>query len=69
MRLWARHDVRTAQEATFRIRHPEAGLMELLVEKLQVAYPQQLEVLLLHAAPGTPTADALALLATLGAAE
>ncbi|MFJ6614840.1 helix-turn-helix domain-containing protein [Streptomyces sp. NPDC091289] len=68
-RLWARHDVRTAQEVTFRIRHPQVGPMELLVEKFQVAGPQELEVLLLHAAPDTPTADALARLATLDAAE
>lgn len=68
-RLWARHDVRTAQEVTFRIRHPQLGPLELLVEKFQVAGPQQLETLLLHAAPGTPSADALAFLATRGASE
>ncbi|MEU2297408.1 helix-turn-helix transcriptional regulator [Streptomyces antibioticus] len=68
-RLWARHDVRTAQEVTFRIRHPQAGPMELLVEKFQVAGPQEWEVLLLHAAPGTPTADALDFLATLSGSE
>ncbi|MFF6906060.1 helix-turn-helix domain-containing protein [Streptomyces sp. NPDC012389] len=68
-RLWARHDVRIAQEVTFRIRHPQVGPMELLVEKLQVVGAQELEVLLLHAPPGTPTADALALLASLSASE
>lgn len=67
--LWARHDVRTIQEATLRIRHPRLGLMELLVEKFQVAGPRPLEVLLLHATPGTPSAAALALLARSSATE
>ena len=63
--LWARHDVRTAHDVTFRIRHPQVGPMELLVEKFQVSGPGGLEMLLLHAAPGSPSADALTLLASL----
>ncbi|MFD8570110.1 helix-turn-helix domain-containing protein [Streptomyces sp. NPDC059639] len=63
--LWARHDVRTAQHVTFRIQHPQVGPLELLVEKFQVAGPDGLETLLLHAAPGSPSAQALALLASL----
>ncbi|WNE95672.1 helix-turn-helix transcriptional regulator [Streptomyces luomodiensis] len=65
--LWARHDVRTARDTTFRIRHPTIGPVELLVEKFQVAGSDGLETLLLHAAPGSPSADALALLASLDA--
>ncbi len=38
--------------------------MELLVEKFQVSGPGGLEMLLLHAAPGSPSADALTLLAS-----
>ena len=65
--LWARHDVRTARDVTFRIRHPQVGPMELLVEKFQLAGPGGLELLLMHAAPGSPSADALTLLASLDA--
>ncbi|PRY30030.1 helix-turn-helix domain-containing protein [Pseudosporangium ferrugineum] len=62
-RLWARHDVRTARDATFRIRHPVVGDLELLVEKFTVAGAAGLELLLLHAEPGTAAARALATLA------
>ena len=64
-RLWARHDVRSAHDVTLRLRHPRVGALELLVEKFQVVGASGLETLLLHAEPGTPSADALALLATL----
>jgi transcriptional regulator with XRE-family HTH domain len=66
--LWARHDVRTAHNVTFHIRHPQVGPMELLVEKFQLAGPSGMEMLLLHAAPGSPSADALTLLASLDTA-
>jgi hypothetical protein len=65
--LWARHDVRSAHDVTFRLRHPRVGALELLVEKFQVVGASGLEALLLHAKPGTRSADALALLATLDA--
>ncbi|MDX6739523.1 helix-turn-helix transcriptional regulator [Actinocorallia sp. A-T 12471] len=65
--LWARHDVRSAQEVTFRIRHPQVGPLELLVEKFLVVGTVGIEVMLLHAEPASRTADALALLASLNA--
>ncbi|MEW2275734.1 hypothetical protein AB0925_38230 [Streptomyces griseofuscus] len=67
--LWARHEVRTAHDVTFRIRHPQVGPLELLVQEFHVPGPLQLEALLLHAAPGSPSAHALALLATLNDSE
>ncbi|MGW1296000.1 helix-turn-helix domain-containing protein [Streptomyces sp. NPDC002533] len=63
--LWARHDVRSAAEAMFRIQHPQVGSLELLVEKFQVVGASRLEMMILHAEPGTRSADALALLASL----
>lgn len=67
--LWARHDVRSARDVTFRIRHPQVGPVELLVEKFQVVGAGGLEVLLLHAEPGTRSADALTTLASLPASS
>ncbi|MYQ94716.1 hypothetical protein GTY20_27210 [Streptomyces sp. SID4946] len=67
--LWARHEVRTAHDVTFRIRRPQVGPLELLVQKFHVPGPLQLEALLLHAAPSSPSAHALALLATLNDSE
>ncbi|MEU5499252.1 MmyB family transcriptional regulator [Streptomyces griseofuscus] len=37
--LWARHEVRTAHDVTFRIRHPQVGPLELLVQKFHVPGP------------------------------
>ncbi|MGW6007623.1 helix-turn-helix domain-containing protein [Streptomyces sp. NPDC055210] len=65
--LWGRHDVRSAKGVTFRVRHPRVGPLELLVEKFQVVGATELETMLLHAEPGTSSADALALLASLDA--
>ncbi|MFI1408933.1 hypothetical protein ACH4Y0_03205 [Streptomyces sp. NPDC020707] len=63
--LWGRHDVRSAKGVPFRVRHPRVGPLELLVEKFQVVGATELETMLLHAEPGTSSADALALLASL----
>ncbi|AEM85980.1 XRE family transcriptional regulator [Streptomyces sp. PRh5] len=65
--LWARHDVHSAHEVTFRIEHPQVGILDLLVEKFQVIGAIGLEMMLLHVEPGTRSADALALLASLNA--
>ncbi|MFE7075243.1 hypothetical protein ACFU96_34630 [Streptomyces sp. NPDC057620] len=63
--LWGRHDVRSAKDVTFRVRHPRVGPLELMVEKFQVVGATELETMLLHAEPGTSSADALTLLASL----
>ncbi|MFE0417914.1 MmyB family transcriptional regulator [Streptomyces tendae] len=65
-RLWARHDVRSAAEVMFRIQHPQAGSLKLLVEKFQLVGASRLEKMLLHTEPCTRSADTLALLASLG---
>jgi transcriptional regulator with XRE-family HTH domain len=67
--LWARHDVRTVRGGNLLIRHPRVGDLELLIEKFTVTGASGLEVLFLHAAPGTRSADALAMLASLVAAD
>lgn len=67
--LWARHDVRTARSGRFRVRHPRVGDLELLIEKFAVVGTDGLEALLLHAEPGSRSADGLALLASLVASE
>ena len=67
--LWARHDVRTAHSGNFLIRHPKVGDLELLIEKFAVVGADGLEVLFLHAEPGTRSADALATLASLVTAD
>ncbi|GIM89453.1 helix-turn-helix domain-containing protein [Paractinoplanes toevensis] len=64
-RLWARHDVRTAQGGRFLIRHPRVGALELLIDKFAVVGADGLEMLLLHAEPNTPSAAGLATLADL----
>lgn len=61
-RLWARHDARTARPGVFSIRHPRAGDLELMVEKFAVTGTDGLEVLLLHAEPGSRSARALEVL-------
>ena len=61
--LWARHDVRVARAGHFLIRHPRVGEMDLLIEKFSVAATDGLQALLLHAEPGTRSADALTMLA------
>lgn len=63
--LWARHDVRAGRSGSFLIRHPEVGDLELMIEKFAVVGSNGLEALLLHAEPGTRSADALARLAAL----
>ncbi|MFG1606463.1 helix-turn-helix domain-containing protein [Actinoplanes sp. NPDC049265] len=57
--LWARHDVGLASAGRVLLHHPTAGPLELLTEKFAVVGTDGLEALLLHAEPGTPTAEAL----------
>jgi len=67
--LWARHDVRTARGGSFLIRHSRFGQLELLFEKFAVTGTDNLEALLLHAEPGTRSAEALASLTAAVGAE
>jgi transcriptional regulator with XRE-family HTH domain len=62
--LWARHDVRPKRSGTTRIDHPEVGPLELSYEKLPIPDTDRQTLVVYHAEPGSPTAQALTLLAT-----
>ncbi|MGW2325523.1 helix-turn-helix domain-containing protein [Streptomyces sp. NPDC001700] len=63
-RLWARHDVRTCAGASMRLDHPQVGVMRLQVERLGVSAAPGQVLVIHHPAPGTDSADKLALLAS-----
>ena len=62
--LWARRDVRAKTAGLTRFDHPVAGRLELNYEKLLQPEARQLLVVY-HAAPGSPSAERLQLLASL----
>ncbi|GAA2474494.1 hypothetical protein GCM10010276_07190 [Streptomyces longisporus] len=65
-RLWERHDVHTAPTLTKAFRHPAVG--EITVDCDALALTDRDQHLVLYSAPpGSPGADALALLNALGA--
>jgi len=66
--LWARHDIRARITGGSRhMHHPEVGELELHYENLQIAGADGQTLVIYHADPGSPTAQALAQLATLAA--
>jgi transcriptional regulator with XRE-family HTH domain len=66
--LWARHDVRARMSGgTRRMHHPQVGELDLHYENLQIAGTDGQTLIVHHADPASPTAQALALLATLTA--
>lgn len=67
-RLWARHDVKPKRSGRTRIDHSQVGELELGYEKLPIADADRLTLVLYHAAPGSRSAQALALLASTVAA-
>jgi hypothetical protein len=67
--LWARHDVRPKRSGATRIDHPQVGPLELSYEKLPIPDTDRQILVAYHAAPGSPSAQALALLATTAAGE
>ncbi|MEW1649079.1 helix-turn-helix transcriptional regulator [Streptomyces sp. NPDC091219] len=67
--LWARHDVRRWESATTGLMHPQVGELHLRREKLAVPGPEGLLLVVHHAEPGTPPAQALALLGSLSATD
>ncbi|WP_454050612.1 helix-turn-helix transcriptional regulator [Cellulomonas sp. Marseille-Q8402] len=66
---WARHDVHLHRGGTKHIQHPVAGRLDLMYDTLPIAQAPGLTLLVYTAAPGTPTADALQLLASWAATE
>jgi transcriptional regulator with XRE-family HTH domain len=60
--LWARHDARPKRGGVTRLDHPEVGPLELSVEKLEIPDTDRQTIVVYHAAPGSPSAQALALL-------
>jgi len=64
-KLWARHDVRPQGVESVRLEHPQVGFIALEVEKLAVLRAPGLLFVVLHAEPGSPSAERLALLARL----
>ncbi|WP_408897139.1 helix-turn-helix transcriptional regulator [Nocardioides sp. R1-1] len=61
-RLWARHDVRLCSSGTKRLHHPQVGDLDLHYEALHLPDSDGQRLLTHTAAPGTASADALALL-------
>lgn len=64
-RLWALRDLDERHGDTKAVHHPELGVLELDCTTLQVQGDDQV-LLVYSAAPGTPAADALALLRVVG---
>jgi len=67
--LWARHDVRPRRSGTLSIDHPQIGPLELSYEKLPIPNTDRLTLGVYHAEPGSPSAEALALLGTIVAGQ
>ncbi len=61
---WARHDVYLHRGGRKEIRHPVVGRLDLLYDTLPIARTPGLTLLVYTADVGSPTADALALLAS-----
>jgi transcriptional regulator with XRE-family HTH domain len=66
-RLWARADVRARTHGRKAYRHPLVGLLDLHQENFASPDGSDMELLVLSAAPGSPTEDGLRLLAGLDA--
>jgi transcriptional regulator with XRE-family HTH domain len=61
--LWARHDARPKRSSMARIDHPLVGPLELSYERLPIPDTDRQTLAVYHAAPGSTSAQALALLA------
>lgn len=65
-RLWATHDVKEKSYGVKRIHHPLVGELSLNYETLRIADDSDQSLIVYHAEPGSPSADALRLLASWG---
>jgi hypothetical protein len=61
---WARHDVHQHRGGAKQIDHPVVGRLDLMYDLLPIAQAPGLSLLAYTAVPGTPSADALRLLAS-----
>jgi transcriptional regulator with XRE-family HTH domain len=68
-RRWAQHDVTFHRSGQKRLRHPLIGQLDLDFEGMELASSPGLYLNVYTAAPGTPTADALKLLASWAASQ
>jgi hypothetical protein len=66
---WASHDVQFHRSGTKRLRHPVVGQLDLDFESMELPSEPGLHLNVYTAAAGTPTADALRLLASWAASE
>ncbi len=67
--LWGRHDARPKRRGVARVIHPQVGPLELGFEKLPIPDTDDQALAVCHARPGSPSAHALALLASGAAGE
>ncbi|MFI5641200.1 helix-turn-helix transcriptional regulator [Streptomyces goshikiensis] len=67
--LWARHEVRGKTREAKLFHHPEVGDLELHYETFTVNGAPTQQLVVYQAEPGSPSADALALLGSLSAAR
>ncbi|HVN12255.1 MAG TPA: helix-turn-helix transcriptional regulator [Kineosporiaceae bacterium] len=68
-RLWASHDVKFHRSGRKRLRHPAVGQLDLDFESMELASEPGHQLNVYTAAAGTPTADALRLLASWAASQ
>lgn len=61
---WAEHDVHLHKGGLKHIQHPVAGRLDLMYDTLPIAQAPGLTMLVYTAAPGSPSADALQMLAS-----
>lgn len=66
-RLWATHDVKEKGHGVKRMRHPLVGELTLAYETLYLPDDAGQSLCVYHAEPGSPSAEALSLLASWGA--
>lgn len=68
-KLWARHDIRTRAGGPTRLNHPQLGDLSLQGEKLAIGGSEGQVLVVFHAAPGSSSAEKLALLGSLSSAD
>jgi hypothetical protein len=68
-RRWAQHDVQFHRSGQKRLNHPVVGRLDLDFEGMELASAPGLQLNVYTAAVGTPTADALKLLASWAASQ